>query len=254
MTKQNLRTETCAEIQALSRKLLLSSQLSETCLESGTQKQLDFVRDLLAEEAARREQNKINRLLKKAAFPCFKTFENYEANQIAIPDDFSLDAMKDSSFARDKLNLVLYGPVGTGKTHLAVAAGIAACKRGMSVRFYTVASLVRLLGTASKNGKLDKVLRDIQQAELLILDEWGYVPIDTEGARLLFQIVSDSYERRSVVITTNLEFSRWGTVISDQQMAAAMIDRLIHHGYLLVFQGESYRMTHALMRRDAAAS
>ncbi len=250
MIKQNQRAAACAEIQTLSRKLMLSSQLSETCLEKGTQKQLDFVRDLFAEEAARREQNKINRLLKKASFPCIKTFENYEANKIAFPDDFSLESIRDSSFVCDKLNLVLYGPVGTGKTHLAVAAGVAACRLGMSVRFYTVASLVRLLSTASKNGKLDKVIRDIQQAQLLILDEWGYVPIDTEGARLLFQIVSDCYECRSVIITTNLEFSRWGTVISDQQMAAAMIDRLIHHGYLLVFQGESYRMTHALMRRD----
>ncbi|SDW92016.1 IstB-like ATP binding protein, partial [Alicyclobacillus hesperidum] len=86
-------------------------------------------------------------------------------------------------------------------------------------------------------------------ADLLILDEWGYVPVDREGSQLLFRVVADSYESRSLVITTNLEFSKWGSVFTDDQMAAAMIDRLAHHGHLLVFEGESYRMKHALMKQ-----
>ncbi len=95
------------------------------------------------------------------------------------------------------------------------------------------------------------VLKNILRAELLIIDEWGYVPIDKQGAQLLFRIISDSYERRSLIITTNLEFSKWGALFTDDQMAAAMIDRLIHHGHLIIFEGESYRMKHALMRQKS---
>lgn len=248
------RSELCAQILTLSRSLMLSTRLSETCMTEGTQKQLEFVRDLFVDEVRQREENKISRLMKKAAFPCFKTFENYEPGHVTMPDGLSLESVRDCSFIRDQLNLVLYGPVGTGKTHMAVAAGIAACRMGLSVRFFTVAALVRLLSQSSKDGKLDRIIRDLQNVDLLILDEWGYVPVDREGARLLFQVISDSYERKSVIITTNLEFARWGSVVADEQMAAAMIDRLIHHGYLLVFDGQSYRMEHALMRRDGRSA
>ena len=95
-------------------------------------------------------------------------------------------------------------------------------------------------------------MNELQKQDLLILDEWGYVPLDRDGAQLLFRIVADSYERRSLIITTNLEFSQWGSIFTDEQMAAAMIDRLAHHGHLLMFNGRSYRMEHALMRQDAA--
>ena len=95
----------------------------------------------------------------------------------------------------------------------------------------------------------DGLLSSILKAQLLIIDEWGYVPIDKQGAQLLFRVISDSYERRSLIITTNLEFSKWGSIFTDDQMAAAMIDRLAHHGYILLFEGESYRMKNALMRQ-----
>ena len=253
MRKPTSKEQMCAEIQVLSRRLLLSPDLSTACLESGTPRQIEFVRDLLAGEVAHRDENKVNRLLKKAAFPCYKTFDDYETHRVIFPEGFTLDEISSGRFIDEHLNLILYGPVGTGKTHMAVAAGIAACRRGLNVRFFTVASLVRLLSLSAKNGRLDKLIRDLQKIDLLILDEWGYVPVDREGARLLFQIVADSYESKSVVITTNLEFSRWGVVLADENMAAAMIDRLVHHGHLLAFEGQSYRVEHALMRRTAAA-
>jgi DNA replication protein DnaC len=96
---------------------------------------------------------------------------------------------------------------------------------------------------------LERLLKDIRQAHLLVLDEWGYVPVDREGSQLLFRVIADAYETRSLIITTNLEFSRWGSVFTDDQMAAAMIDRLAHHGHLVVFEGTSYRMEHALMKK-----
>jgi DNA replication protein DnaC len=116
-------------------------------------------------------------------------------------------------------------------------------------RFFTVADLVMRLSEAKRAGTLERLTREIARADLLILDEWGYVPVDRDGSQLLFRVIADSYESRSLVITTNLEFSKWGSVFTDDQMAAAMIDRLAHHGHLLVFEGESYRMKHALMKQ-----
>lgn len=92
---------------------------------------------------------------------------------------------------------------------------------------------------------------DLRMLDLLILDEWGYVPVDKDGSQLLFRVISDSYESKSLILTTNLEFSKWGGIFTDDQMAAAMIDRLVHHGHLLIFEGRSYRMEHALMRQNA---
>ena len=94
-------------------------------------------------------------------------------------------------------------------------------------------------------------MKTLQKQDLLILDEWGYVPVDRDGAQLLFRIISDSYERKSLILTTNLQFSEWGSVFTDEQMTAAMVDRLVHHGHLLIFSGRSYRKEHALMRHDA---
>ena len=131
---------------------------------------------------------------------------------------------------------------------MCVAIGTAACEMGMPVRYFTTTELVMLLSRSKEDGSLAKLLRQLARADILILEEFGYVPVDRDGARLLFQVISEAYERQSLVITTNLDFSRWGTVLTDDQMAAAIIDRVAHHGHLVVFEGESYRLRHALMR------
>ncbi len=135
-----------------------------------------------------------------------------------------------------------------GKSHLATALGVRACEQGYTVRFFTVTDLVLRLSEARRAGTLERIQQDLQRADLLVLDEWGYVPVDRDGSQLLFRVIADSYETRSLILTTNLEFSKWGSLFTDDQMAAAMIDRLAHHGHLLLFDGESYRMTHALMK------
>ena len=120
--------------------------------------------------------------------------------------------------------------------------------RGTTVRFFTVTDLVLRLSEARRAGTLERLQQDLQRADLLVLDEWGYVPVDRDGSQLLFRVIADRDETRSLILTTNLEFSKWGSLFTDDQMAAAMIDRLAHHGHLLLFDGESYRMTHALMK------
>ena len=143
---------------------------------------------------------------------------------------------------------VLFGPVGTGKSHLATALGVRACEQGYTVRFFTVTAWVLRLSEARRAGPLERLPQDLQRAAWLILDEWGYVPVDREGAPWLFRVIADSYETRSLILTTNLACSKWGSLFTDDPRAAAMIDRLAHHGHLLLFDGESYRMTHALMK------
>ena len=148
------------------------------------------------------------------------------------------------------LDLVLMGDVGTGKTHMASALCALACERRIEARFFTASSLVARLRRAREEGRLDREAAQIGRAGLLVIDELGFLPLDAEGARLMFQVFADAYERQSVLITTNLEFSRWGSVFGDDQMAAAVIDRIVHHGRLIQFRGESYRVRHALMREE----
>ena len=118
---------------------------------------------------------------------------------------------------------------------------------GREVRFFTCARLVLLLVRAGAEGRLERLMSDIARCDLLILDEFGYVPIDIQGARLLFQVMSDCYERRSMIVTTNIEFSKWGVVLGDDKLASALIDRVVHHGRLVEFGGASRRMEDALM-------
>lgn len=149
------------------------------------------------------------------------------------------------------LNFAFHGQTGRGKTHLAIAVGSAAVSAGRTVRFFGTAGLVLSLLKASREEALDKYLADIEKSDLVILDEFGYIPIDPEGARLLFQVISSCCERRSLILTTNIEFGKWGTVLGDEKLAAAAIDRMVHHGWLVEFGGESGIFPHTCDRRPA---
>jgi len=245
------RAELRDEIGVLLRRVTFSQTAVRICKESGDARMERFLAKVLTAEIENREQVRHARFLREAAFPVYKTFEGYNFANLKLPPLLSRAELESASFIGDRLNLVLYGPVGTGKTHLAIAIGVAACARGYRVRFFSAAELVVRLSEAFAAGTLEKLLRTILKADLLIIDEWGYVPVDRQGAQLLFRVVADSYERRSLILTTNLEFSKWGSIFTDDQMAAAMIDRLAHHGHIMLFEGESYRMKNALMRQKA---
>ena len=238
-----------SEIEVSIKKLFFTSAIPDMCREAGTPKQIEFLKDALLAELNKRDENRRIRLVKRARFPVYKTFEGYDYHYVQLPPVFSKEELEAVSFIENKQNLVMYGPVGVGKTHMAIAAGVQACMLGYKTRFYTVTELVLKLAEARKNGTLERFRNDLNNQDLLILDEWGYVPVDRDGSELLFQIISDSYESKSLILTTNLEFSKWGGIFTDEQMAAAMIDRLVHHGHLLMFSGKSYRMEHALMRQ-----
>lgn len=229
-------------------KRLSWSQTAVGLCEEATPTQEVFLEQVMAAELTNREVGRRARLLSRAGFPAHKTLAEFDRQVVHLPSTLSWTDLEHGTFITDHRNLVFYGGVGLGKSHLATALGLAACERGQTVRFFTVTGLVVHLTEALRAGTLERAFMDLQRTELLVLDEWGYLPIDREGAQLLFRVVADSYETRSLILTTNLEFSKWGAVFTDDQMTAAMIDRLAHHGHLLVFEGESYRMQHALMK------
>uniref|UniRef100_UPI0006D07491 IS21-like element helper ATPase IstB n=1 Tax=Syntrophomonas palmitatica TaxID=402877 RepID=UPI0006D07491 len=205
----------------------------------------EFLLKLLKMELSNREMTRKNRYLKQAGFDMMKTFQGYEFDQVQIPASITLDELKNADFIEKKENLILYGAVGTGKTHMATAVGVAACNRGKKVKFYRTAALVNDLIDAKAKGNLSRFLKQLEKADLLICDEWGYIPLDRQGAQLLFQVVSSCYEKKSLIITTNLEFSKWNGIFFDEKLTSAIIDRLVHYSHLLVFSGKSYRLEHS---------
>ena len=230
------------------RRTSLTGSVLEEWAVKGTPKQREYLHEILVAEHESRLESRRRRLLKAARLPALKSLSGFDYNAVRFPTDYGREPLESLEFIHSRSGP---GPVRRcwdrentyGKRSLA-----AACNRGIPARFFTTSALVMALRRAKEEDRLDKELASIAKNELIVIDELGYLPIDTEGARLLFQVITDGYERRSLVITTNLEFSRWGTVFGDDNMAAAVIDRLVHHGRLLQFRGESYRVKNALMK------
>lgn len=206
-----------------------------------------FLREVLSKEVTLRQNAKITRLMKKAKFRELKWLKDYEwTEQLHLPATTTKEEIIDLRFLKGKQNLLLLGSPGTGKTHLATALGAKACEMGYEVRFFRVADLVGQLEEALKEGTLQRLKRQIEKCDLLILDELGYVPFQKQGSELLFHIIADCYEHKSVIVTSNLEFGQWNRVFGDNRLTSALVDRLVHHAHIIAFTGESYRLKNAL--------
>ena len=211
---------------------------------------MEFLLELLTIEFEERERKRRNTYIKTAKFDIIKTFEDYTFEDIKFPQALSVEDVMDATFVPRHENLILYGNVGAGKTHLAIATGIAACNAGFKTRFWRTAMLVNALTEVKKQGMLSHFMKQFEKLDLLICDEWGYVPIDSDGSKLLFQVISECYERKALIITTNLEFARWNDIFADTKITAALLDRIIHHSHLLDFTNrESRRLKDALINR-----
>ena len=211
-----------------------------------------YVTDLLTLDLQERETNRINRMVKTTGFRVMKTLDDFVWNSaIELPGGLTQEYMTDLHFLAPKENLIFMGSVGTGKTHLATAIALKACQEGPRVRFYTAAELANILLEKNTKGTLNNYLGTLKKVELVVIDEIGFVPLHKDAAELLFQVISDCYERKSLIITSNLEFSQWNTVFGDNRLTAALVDRLIHHSHIVIFSGESYRLTQSLNRQRA---
>lgn len=206
---------------------------------------------LTEQELAARAANAIIARIKEAAFPVEKDFDTYDFSVMPqLPKPKLLDLAR-CEWIQQKWNCCLVGSHGTGKTHLATALGLAACRDGLRVRFFTAAELVSRLEKEQKQYTLDRFLTQLDRAHLLICDELGYVTMSRCGVELLFRVFADRYERGSILVTTNLPFGEWGQIFQGERMTAALLDRLTHHSHIFEMNGESYRFRESMKSKKA---
>ena len=210
----------------------------------------EYLLKLLSREIEQREDRKINLLLKAATLPKVPN-QPFEWKNIKLGQGLSQEGLLHGEFLEHQENMIFYGGVGAGKTFLATLIGMNAIyKYGKKVKFYTVASLANELLDANEKGTLTKLFKKIEKLDMLILDELGYIPLHKQGAELLFQVISLCYEKRSIIITTNLQFGEWNHVFGDPVLTEAVVDRLIHHSHLVLFGGDSNRMKESFMMNE----
>jgi DNA replication protein DnaC len=204
-------------------------------------------------ELATRGANALAARIRAAGFPTHKDFDTFDFTAVPSLSKPKVLELARGEWIEQRANCCLIGSHGTGKTHVATALGLAACRQGKRVRFYTAASLVTRLEEAQKQYQLDRVLGQLDRAELLICDELGYLSFSRAGAELLFQVFADRYERRSLLVTSNLAFSEWGQVFQGERMTAALLDRLTHRCHIFEMNGESYRFKESMKSKKRRA-
>ena len=210
---------------------------------------LTFLLQVCELELIERERKAAERRLKAARFPTPKTLDSFDFSaRPSVNKPLVLDLSRGDYLSRRE-NILLVGPSGTGKTHLATALGMAACEQGRRVRFWRVTELITTLREADEDRQLLRLRAHLAKLDLLILDELGYVPASKAGAELLFDVIANAYERSSVILTTNLPFENWTEVLGYERLTGAALDRLTHRCSILETSGESYRLQDAKRRR-----
>src|SRR3954465_14403017 len=201
----------------------------------------EYLTAVLERQVADRESAGTTMRIRTAHFPAVKTLEEFNLDHLPSLRRDLLAHLATATFVAKAENMILLGPPGIGKTHLAIGLGVKATQAGYSTLFDTASNWITRLAAAHQSGQLETDLRKIRRYKLIIIDEVGYIPFDHDAANLFFQLIASRYEQGSVMVTSNLPFGRWGEVFGDEIVAAAMIDRLVHHAEVLTLSGDSYR-------------
>lgn len=218
------------------------------------QNYFQFLLRLTEMELATRAANAVAARVKEAAFPVLKDFDTYDFTVMPQLSKPKLLELARGEWIEHKSNCCLIGSHGTGKTHIAIALGQAACRQGFRVRFFTAAQLISKLEQAQKQYTLDRFLSQLDRAQLLICDELGYVSLSRGGVELLFRVFGDRYERASMLITSNLPFGDWNQIFQGERMTGALLDRLTHHCHIFEMNGESYRFRQSMKNKKGRKS
>lgn len=229
------------DIEKLCIKLRLGKGVREALKGEEAEPHIDFIEKALVDEIDGRRVRLAKRLIKRAKFPFTKTIEEFDDTEVNFPADVTSDYFYDGAYLDDKASLFLYGKPGTGKTHLAVALGIEACKRNKRVHFFRMQEFVELAIESTSN---QSVLKHLKKTDLLILDEFGFMKPDNKSLAALFEVYSSMvYEKMSVILTSNLNYSEWLELFnSKQKQADALLDRIVHHAFTFEFFGGSHRL------------
>ena len=206
----------------------------------------EFLLELTAAELQARGENRLNRRIREAKFPLMKPLETFDLNAVPDLDIRLFRELAGCGYIRERKNIIFLGRSGTGKTHMATALGVEACKNNYRTRFVTCYGLANELIEAREERLLQRLLQRYSRYDLIILDELGYVPFSKEGSELLFQVLAERHEKGSIIITTNLGFADWTQVFGDPVMTAALLDRLTHKAHIINCTWESYRLKQSL--------
>jgi len=212
----------------------------------------DFLLSLIEAELEARADNRLKRRIRDARFPIIKTMEGFDFGEAEGLDKRLVREMIEGAYIKERRNIIFVGKTGTGKSHLATALGLEACRQGIRTRFVTGAGLVNELIEARNERAVSRIIQKMSRFGLLILDELGYVPFSREGSQLLFQLLAERYERASVIITTNLGFADWTQLFGDPTLTAALLDRLTHKAHIIMCDWESYRLKESLKKKSQA--
>ena len=214
----------------------------------------EYLLALLEHEANQRDINRRKRRVHEARFPVKRTLDEFDFAALpSLNRNKVLDLAKGEYIDRHE-NVALIGSIGTGKTHIAISLGLAACQQGRRVRFYTAAGLINALLEAQETHRLGKLETWLMKQDLIILDEVGFVPFSQHGAQMLFTFVSQRYLRGSLIVTSNLAFAEWTEVFGDPRLTSALLDRLTHRCHILEFAGDSYRFRQSLHRQATVSA
>ena len=227
-------------------------KLARECARDGVDHSRYLLR-LIELELIDRERRMVERRIKAAKFPAVKSLDSFDFKAIPKLNKMQVLELARCEWIERRENVVALGPSGTGKTHVALALGLAACQKGLSVGFTTAAAIVHALMEARDEKRLLRLQKQLAGQKLLIIDELGFVPLSKTGAELLFELISQRYERGSTLITSNLPFDEWTGTFGSERLTGALLDRLTHHVNILEMNGESYRLSQSRARKAKAS-